>query len=244
MGTSKKDIEGQAKRQRETKGGTRRHKGDRWGQAKKERERESNKSDFSTLGIEYYQAPNLIACAWACWTEIDSRGIRGCILSLCRTGCTLLSPTLASLQSLELWTSSSTFPMLDLFVKSMQTGGRCWLGTWRSHWRRPRRSWFVYSTVAVLHVTSHGCANSEQRFNKPQVLSCHVLPRPIGKTLTPEGQTPSSVAYVRFYPLQRMNSWIWSSRTRTWRWMSPSSTAPSFAVIRLLMTLPSRKRAA
>jgi len=140
MGTSKKDIEGQAKRQRERQregqGDTR---GTDWDKQKK-RERESNKSDFSTLGIEYYQAPNLIACAWACWTEIDSRGIRGCILSLCRTGCTLLSPTLASLQSLELWTPSSTFPMLDLFVKSMQTGGRCWLGTWRSHWRRPRRS--------------------------------------------------------------------------------------------------------
>ena len=77
MGTSKKDIEGQAKRQRERQregqGDTR---GTDWDKQKK-RERESNKSDFSTLGIEYYQAPNLIACAWACWTEIDSRGILG-----------------------------------------------------------------------------------------------------------------------------------------------------------------------
>ena len=103
---------------------------------------ESNKSDFSTLAIEYYQAANygrLLArgpagrkltreargVAFSASAELDAPVTHACFVASCsRWNCG----------------HHHLFQCWIFFVKRMQTGGRCWLGAWRSHWRRPRRS--------------------------------------------------------------------------------------------------------
>lgn len=97
--------------------------------------------DFSTLAVEYYQAANygrLLArgpagqkltreafgVAFSASAELDAPCCHPLLLRCSRWNCG----------------HHHLFQCWIFFVKSMQTGGRCWLCTWRSHWRRPRRS--------------------------------------------------------------------------------------------------------